>query len=116
MEKFICAKCGKKTENLGGTYEDKELIYCEECSKAKELEIIKDLDDFRKSKNFHDKLALKKKILMTSEELGHIFDNSDKSHQENVSDYDELDIYELQVCILDILFRIKIRIIFPNPK
>lgn len=100
-----CSRCGKEItdKNFGGEIEAEELLVCNDCERQHKKNIIVELNKFRQSKDFSDRLALKQKILWTSESLGNIFDNADKSIQESVADYDNYNVFELQVTLLDIL-------------
>lgn len=98
-----CAKCKSNIteDNFGDVLGKDELLYCEKCSKKKILDLITNLNNFRKSKDFKSILALRKKILWTSEYMGRWHDNADKSIMEGVKDYDSHNIFELQINILD---------------
>ena len=111
-----CSRCGKEItdNNFGGCIEAEEIYVCDSCADKHRLHIIAELDKFRQSKGFSDRLALKQKILWTSESLGNIFDNGDGSCMESVSDYDNYNVFELQVTLLDILQTTLENYIFPD--
>jgi len=100
-----CSRCGKEItdKNFGDCIEAEEILVCDSCADKHRLSIIAELNKFRQSKGFSDRLALKQKILWASESMGNIFDNGDKSCMESVTDYDNYNVFELQVTLLDIL-------------
>lgn len=111
-----CARCGVilTYNNLGDCIEAEEIIVCESCAEKHRLFMIKELLKFRKSKDFNNVIKLRKKILWTSEKMGHWFDAGDKSYIENVSDYDYYNKFELQITLLDMLQSLLENYIFPN--
>jgi len=103
-----CVKCDIEItdNNLGNLYEIEEKIYCDNCAKDYEIELIKELEKFRNSEKFKDILALRKMILRISENLGNIFDNATGTIQQSVSDYNNYTMFELQIFLIDIEFDI----------
>ena len=99
-----CSRCGKEItdNNFGGCIEAEEVYVCDSCAEKHRLSIIAELNKFRQSKEFNDRLALKKKILWASESLGNIFDNATGTIIENVFDYDNCNVFELQSDLLNI--------------
>jgi hypothetical protein len=83
-----CSRCGKEItdKNFGGEIEAEELLVCNDCERQHKKNIIAELNKFRQSKDFSDRLALKQKILWTSESLGHYFDNATGTIRESVID------------------------------
>ncbi len=63
--------------------------------------IIKELEVFRKNKDFEDKTSLRKKILRLSEQMDYWLDSGNGLYIESVSDYDNYNIFELQALLLD---------------
>lgn len=98
-----CSKCGIEitNNNIGDMIEAEEKLVCVRCAEKHIRDIIRELELFRKSKEFKQELALRKKILWTSEQMGNWFDNADKSIQESVTDYDNLNLFELQFYIIE---------------
>lgn len=111
-----CSKCGKEItdNNFGDIIEVEKVLVCDSCSRKHRLYIITELNKFRQSKEFNDKLALRKKILWTSEQLGNWFDNATGTEQESVSDYNNFNLFELQVFLLDIFQTLLEKYIFPD--
>lgn len=111
-----CSRCGKEiTDNtIGDIIEAEEVLVCDSCAEKHRLFIITELKKFRQGKEFNDKLALRKKILWSSEQLGNWFDAGDKSYIESVSDYDNYNLFELQVTLLDTLQTLLENYIHPN--
>ncbi len=99
-----CARCGIKItdNNLGGEIEGREVIVCSNCHKDHIIKVIQELEAFRKSDKFKDVLSLRKTILETSESLGNLFDNANRTSQESVSDYDKYNFFQLQLILVDI--------------
>lgn len=112
-----CQKCGIEiTENnLGNEIGAEEVLICKTCEIKYNRDLIEKINQFRLSNEFENKLSLKRKILEISESLGHMFDNADKSVQESVSDYDNSNLFELQIIILDILQTLLENYICPDP-
>lgn len=100
-----CSRCGKEItdDNFGDEIEAEELLVCDSCAEKHNLFMITELNKFRQSKEFENKLALRKKILWANEEQGNQMDAGDKSYIESVYDYDKYNLFELQVYILDML-------------
>lgn len=111
-----CSRCGKEINNntIGDIIEAEEVLVCDSCAEKHRLYIITELNKFRQSKEFNDKLALRKKILWSSEQLRNWFDAGDKSYIESVSDYDNYNLFELQVTLLDTLQTLLENYIYPN--
>jgi DNA-directed RNA polymerase subunit RPC12/RpoP len=99
-----CSRCRKKiTDNtIGDIIEAEEVIVCDSCAKKHRLYIIAEINKFRQSKEFNDRLALRNKILWASESLGNYFDNATGTIIESVSDYDNCNVFELQSDLLNI--------------
>jgi len=99
-----CPRCWKEiTENnFGDCIEAEETLVCDSCAEKHNLFIIGELNKFRQSKKFNDRLALINKILWASEEKGYWYDAGDKSYIENVSDYESKNVFELQLYIIEI--------------
>jgi len=99
-----CSRCGKEitNDNLGYIIGDEEIIVCDSCADKHRLYVIRELNKFRKEQGFNDKIALRKKILWSSQEMGNCFDAGDKSYIENVYDYDNDNVFELQSDLLNI--------------
>jgi hypothetical protein len=108
-----CPRCGNRI-NHGSTIESDEKLVCESCADKHELFIVGELNKFRLSKDFSNKISLRKKILWSSEQLGHWFDAGDKSYIENVSDYDDKNIFQLQIYILDAMQTLLENYIYPE--
>lgn len=98
-----CAMCKARItdNNLGDCIEAEEVLVCSSCSIKHLNSIIAELEAFRKKKEFNQVFELRKKILWVSEKMGHWFDNGDKSIQESVSDYDNYNVFELQLWLID---------------
>jgi len=111
-----CSRCGKEItdDTLGDMIEAEEILVCDSCAEKHRLSIIAELNKFRQSKDFSDRLALKQKILWASERLGDLFDNATGTIIESVSDYDNYNVFELQVTLLDILQTELENYIFPD--
>jgi DNA-directed RNA polymerase subunit RPC12/RpoP len=111
-----CSRCGKEiTDNIiGEIIEAEEVPVCDRCAEKHRLYIISELNKFRQGKEFNDKLPLRKKILWSSEQLGNWFDAGDKSYIERVFDYDNYNLFELQVTLLDTLQTLLENYIYPN--
>ena len=99
-----CSRCGKEItdNNFGDSITAEEVIVCDSCAEKHKLSIIAELNKFRQSKEYNDRLALKEKILWGSESLGHIYDNGTGTIRESISDYDNLNIFELQLYVIEI--------------
>lgn len=99
-----CSRCKKviTNNNFGDSIEAEEVLVCNGCADEHKQYIITELDKFRHSKEFDDKLALRNKILWASEQLGNCFDNADKSVQESVSDYMYKNVFDLQLYIIEL--------------
>ena len=112
----ICSRCKKgiKEDIFLENIEAEELIVCQECYNKHLFSVIKELEAFRNNNKFDKILDLKKKILWISEKMGNWFDNSDKSIQENVSDLDNLNLFELQCELISNLITIIENYIHPK--
>jgi len=99
-----CSRCGKEItdDTFGDCIEAEEVYVCDSCAEKHRLSIIAELNKFRQSKEFNDRLALRNKILWASESLGNIFDNATGTIIESVSDYDNCNVFELQSDLLNI--------------
>jgi DNA-directed RNA polymerase subunit RPC12/RpoP len=99
-----CSRCGKEiTDNtIGDMIEAEEVLVCDSCADKHRLYLITELDKFRQSKEFNDILALRKKLLWASEKLGNCWDNATGTIIESVSDYNNLNVFELQSDLLNI--------------
>jgi DNA-directed RNA polymerase subunit RPC12/RpoP len=109
-----CSRCRKKiTDNtIGDIIEAEEVIVCDSCAKKHRLYIIAEINKFRQSKDFNNIIALRKKLLWLSEQMGNWHDAGDKFYYiESVYEYNKYNIYELQfylisdtLCIIDTFF------------
>jgi len=116
-KKEQCGKCGVEINgnNLGDIIEAEEVLVCDSCSKKHRLYMIAELNGFRLSKEFNNnRIALRKKILWTSDKMGRWFDAGDKSYIESVSDYYDFNLFELQSDILESLVCILETFIYPD--
>lgn len=97
-----CGNCGTKINdnNFGYDLEEDRGYICDDCFKKHLRVLIKDLKKFIGSKDFNDKLKLKKKILWVSDQMGHWHDNADKSSMESVTDYDSWSVRKLKLEIV----------------
>jgi DNA-directed RNA polymerase subunit RPC12/RpoP len=102
-EEIICFKCGKKitNKNLGGEIESEERLVCQKCYNKHIFNVITELNKFRINRDFDERGILIKKILWISEQMGNWHDAGDKSYIENVSDYTNSNLFELQCNLLD---------------
>ena len=89
-------------KNFGDSITAEEVYVCDDCARKHKHSIINELEKFRKSKEYNDRLELKKKILWASESLGNYFDNATGTIIESVSDYDNCNVFELQSDLLNI--------------
>src|SRR3989344_2579607 len=98
-----CSRCGKEItdNNFGDRITGEEVLVCDSCAEKHRIKVIKELERFRKSKDYNNILSLRKKMLWISEQMGNWGDNADKSCMESITDYDDWDIKELQTSILD---------------
>lgn len=96
-----CAKCGRKIISLGGEITSEELLVCKECSDKHSIDLVNELEKFRRSEGFNSILSLRKKILWVSEQKANWNDNADKSFMESVTDYNDWNITELRSAIIE---------------
>ncbi len=111
-----CSRCGKKINNktIGDIIGADEVIVCNSCADKHKMNIITNLNQFRLSKEFDSILSLRKKILWSNEELGNWYDSGDKSFMESISDYNNYNIFELKVTLLDTLQTLIENYIYPD--
>ena len=116
MEEDRCKRCNEELtdNNFGDCIEAEEIIVCDSCARKHKHYIIGELNKFRESKEFNELLALRRKILWASESLGNMFDAGDKSYIESVSDYNNYNVFDLQIDLLDILQSTLQDYIFPK--
>ena len=93
-----CKICKDKInyKNFGYRINAEEIMVCRNCAIKHYKEIVKKLREFIKSKRFNNILELRKRILLTSEKMGYWMDNGDKSLRENIYDYNDWSLKELQ--------------------
>jgi len=98
-----CVKCGIKItdKNFGDCIGIEENIVCADCSEKHLNYMIEELETFRKGKGFNGILDLRKKILWVSEQMGNWMNNATGTIVEGVTDYNEYNIFELQLWLLD---------------